>query len=66
MPLLHHQISLLILDVLVLTPLDRAAITRAFKAGRDTGDESDPLAQAEAALQVHSALLPTPPPRPRC
>ncbi len=42
----------------LLTPRVRAAIARAFKAGRDTGVESDPLAQAEAALQVHPALLP--------
>ena len=46
----------------VLTPRDRAAIARAFKAGRDTGVESDPLAQAEAALQVHPVLLPPLPP----
>jgi hypothetical protein len=33
----------------------RSAIAKAFKAGRDSGVENDPLAQAEAALQVPRA-----------
>jgi hypothetical protein len=47
-------------------PSRRSAIARAFKAGRDSGVENDPLAQAEAALQVPSSrdplrLPPSPP-----
>ena len=47
----------------LITRLHRSAIKRAYKAGRDTGDENDPLAQAEAALQVLPAP-PSPPPPP--
>ena len=55
--MLHHCARSLI------TRLHRSAIKRAYKAGRDTGDENDPLAQAEAALQVLPAP-PSPPPPP--
>ena len=41
-----------------MKPKFKSAIARAFKAGRDSGVENDPLAQAEAALQVLSPLAP--------
>ena len=36
----------------------RSAIASAFKAGRDSGVENDPLAQAEAALQATLPMAP--------